>query len=297
MDKLVTLNLFTRIVELKSFSLAADQLAIPRATASHAIKQLESSLNTRLLERTTRHVRTTLDGQAYYRRCKSILSELEDADSALRDIHAKPKGILRVDLHGTHATKIVLPRIADFHQNYPDIQLIMSSGDRLVDLVKEGIDCVVRAGTLQDSSLIARPLMKMPQVICASPAYLAQYGYPQTPNDLKLHHCVGFFSSSRQHSYPFELIVDGNTVQYQLQHWLSVNDAENYVISALQGTGLIQVPRYHVEDAIQNNLLVELLKDWQSPYMNVAALYPQHKQLSPRVRVFIDWLVTLYQQL
>ncbi|VFS88312.1 D-malate degradation protein R [Raoultella planticola] len=192
MDKFDTLLLFTRIVELESFSQAADQLGIPRATASNAIKALENNLECRLLERTTRHVRTSLDGRAFYERCVHILSELDDAESSLRHTIVRPRGILRVDLHGAHATRIVLPRIDEFHIEYPDIQLVISSGDRLVDLVREGVDCAVRAGKLHDSSLVARHLATMPQVICASPTYLQQHGRPLSPDDLMSHQCVNF---------------------------------------------------------------------------------------------------------
>lgn len=193
MDKFDTMLLFTRIVELQSFSQAADQLGIPRATASNAIKSLEKNLECRLLERTTRHVRASLDGEAFYERCVHILSELDDAESSLRHSGVRPQGILRVNLHGAHATRIVLPRIDEFHARYPAIRLVISSGDRLVDLIREGVDCAVRAGKLFDSSLIARPLAQMPQVICASPDYLRKHGRPMTPDDLLSHQSVNFF--------------------------------------------------------------------------------------------------------
>ncbi|WP_313572899.1 MULTISPECIES: LysR family transcriptional regulator [Pseudescherichia] len=295
MDKFDTLLLFTRIVELESFSQAADQLGIPRATASNAIKNLENNLECRLLERTTRHVRASLDGKAFYERCVHILSELDDAESSLRHSGLRPQGILRVNLHGAHATRIVLPRIDEFHARYPNIRLVISSGDRLVDLIREGVDCAVRAGRLFDSSLIARPLASMPQVICASPEYLRKHGQPTTPDDLLSHQCVNFFSTSRGTNYPFELIVNGKEKSYPTKGWMTVNDAENYVISALRGCGLVQLPRYHVADALRNRQLQEVLSDWKSPPMRLSAIYPQHRQLSPRVRVFIDWLVSLYR--
>lgn len=294
MDKFDTLQLFTRIVELGSFSQAADQLNIPRATASNAIKELENNLQCRLLERTTRHVRPSLDGQAFYERCTQILSELDDAESSLRNVIAQPRGLLRIDLSGAHATKIVLPNIDQFHELYPDIELVISTGDRLVDLIREGIDCVVRAGRLDDSTLIARHLVDMPQVICASPDYLNKHGTPQQPEDLLSHYCVNFFSTSGGRNYPFELMVNGKKQDYFLKSWIAVNDAENYVLSALRGAGLIQVPRYHVANELKDGQLVEVLSEWQIPKMSVSALYPQHRQLSPRVRVFVAWLSELY---
>ena len=296
MDKFDTMLLFTRIVELQSFSQAADQLGIPRATASNAIKSLEKNLECRLLERTTRHVRASLDGEAFYERCVHILSELDDAESSLRHSGVRPQGILRVNLHGAHATRIVLPRIDEFHARYPAIRRVISSGDRLVDLIREGVDCAVRAGKLFDSSLISRPLAQMPQVICASPDYLRKHGRPMTPDDLLSHQSVNFFSTSRGKNYPLELIVNGKEKSYPTKGWMTVNDAENYVICALRGCGLVQLPRYHVDDALRDGLLQEVLSDWKSPAMQLSAIYPQHRQLSPRVRIFVDWLVSLYRE-
>jgi DNA-binding transcriptional LysR family regulator len=296
MDRFDSLQLFVRIVELGSFTRAAGVLDIPRATATHAVKELEARLGTRLLERTTRQVRTTLDGQAFYERCVHLLAELDDAESSLRTVASQPRGTLRLDLHGTHATQIVLPRIAEFRSRYPQIDLAISSGDRLVDLVREGIDCVVRAGTPKDSSLVARKLAVLPEVICASPDYLARFGIPRHPDELANHQAVGFFASSHDRRYPFELIVGGKITEYELGGWISVNEAESYVACALRGCGLVQLPRYHVEDALRDGRLVEVLSEWKSTGVTVSAMYPQHRQLSPRVRVFIDWVASVYEE-
>jgi DNA-binding transcriptional LysR family regulator len=296
MDRLDAMRLFTRIVELGSFSRAADERSLPRATATYAIKEMESRLGTRLLERTTRQVRPTLDGQAYYERCVHLLAELDDAESALGQGATNPSGILRVDLHGAHATHIVLPRMDEFHARYPHIELKISSGDRLVDLVREGIDCVIRAGSPKDSSLVARRIAVMPEVICASPGYLARFGTPRHPDDLAQHQAVGFFASGRDSAYPFELIVDGQLREYTLAGWLSVNDAAGYLVAATQGCGLIQLPRYRAQEHLDDGRLVEVLAAWRSPGLPVAAMYPYHRQLSPRVRVFVDWAAALYRE-
>jgi DNA-binding transcriptional LysR family regulator len=294
MDRLDALQLFTRIVEQGSFSRAAETLCIPRATATHAIKELETRLGARLLERSTRHVRPTLDGQAYYERCVQVLSDLEDAQSAFGHGAASPRGMLRVDMSGSQAARVVLPRIGEFHAQYPDIELMLSSGDRLVDLVREGVDVVIRAGAPRDVDLVARTLGAMPQVVCASPDYLAQAGTPLHPDDLPAHRAVRFFASSGGVDYPFELSVDGQLRRYDVAGWLSVNDAETYSLAALRGCGLIQVPRFHVEQELLEGRLVEVLGAWRSPVMPVTALYPSRRQLSPRVRVFVDWLVGVY---
>lgn len=295
MDRFDSFRLLTRIVELGSFTRAAGALGIPRATATHAMKELEARLGTRLLERTTRQVRPTLDGQAFYERCVQLLADLDDAESSLRTNAADPRGILRLDLHGTHATRIVLPRIDEFRSLYPRMDLVISSGDRLVDLVREGIDCVVRAGSPKDSSLVARRLAVMPEVICASPEYLRHFGTPRHPDALSSHQAVGFFASSHDRHYPFELIVDDQVRTFELGGWIAVNDAESYVTCALRGCGLIQLPRFHVEDKLRDGRLVQVLEDWSSTGLPVSAMYPLHRQLSPRVRVFIDWLARVYE--
>ena len=294
MDRLDALRLFTRIVELGSFTRAADDRQVPRATATHAIQALERRLATRLLERTTRQVRTTPDGQAFYERCIQVLADLEDAEDSLRHASTHPTGTLRVDLHGTHATQIVLPRVDEFRRRYPGIDFVVSSGDRLVDLVREGIDCVVRAGNPEDSSLVARRLVVMPEVVCASPGYLERHGRPRHPDDLGAHQAVGFFSGDRSIDYPFELIVEGQLREFELGGWMSVSDAESYVVCALQGCGLIQLPRFHVEPYLADGRLVEVLGEWTSGGVPVSAMYPRHRQLSRRVRVFVDWLSGLY---
>lgn len=296
MDRFAALQLFTRIVEVGSFTEAAQALDIPRATATHAIKELEKKLGARLLDRTTRQVKPTLDGQAFYERCKRVLADLEDAETSLSTHVANPHGTLRLDLHGAHATVILLPRIGEFRERYPQIELVISSGDRLVDLVKEGIDCVVRAGQPRDSSLVVRPLASMPQVICASPGYLARHGTPRHPSELAAHQGIGFFSRGHDSRYPFTLMVDGQPQDFEASGWISVSDAECYTSAALAGCGLIQVPRFRLEPYLQAGLLVPVLEDWVQPPMPVSAMYPFHRQLSPRVRVFIDWALTLYAE-
>lgn len=296
MDHLDALHLFTRIVEQRSFGRAADQLDIPRATATHAIKQLEARLGTRLLERSTRHVRPTPDGEAFYERCVHVLSELDDAEASLRHAASNPRGILRVDMHGTHATGIVLPRIREFRERYPNIDIVISSEDRLVDLVREGIDCAIRGGTVRDSSLVARRLAVIPEVTCASPDYLARFGTPRHPSELASHQAVQLFNSSGGRAYPFEFTIDGKLREVELKGWLTVNYAESYVVAARNGCGLIQLPRYHVEDDLRSGHLIEVLADFSGPGFPITALYPHRRQLSPRVRIFLDWVGQLYEE-
>ena len=289
MDRLDVMRLFTRIVERHSFTLAAQDLELPRSTATEAIKQLEARLGVRLLQRTTRHVRSTLDGEAYYRRCLAILGEIEEAEGAFKD--TKPRGLLRVDVHGTLARHFLLPALPDFLAQYPDLQLHLSEGDRLVDLVREGIDCVLRVGDLQDSAMIGRRVALLPEVTCAAPSYLERHGLPAGIDALDDgHRMIGFLSSATGAMLPLEFMVDGTLRKVNLPATLCVAAAESYIAAARLGLGLIQAPRYHLAADLAAGTLVEVLPQWPPSATPVSLLYPHRRQLSPRVRVFIDWI-------
>jgi DNA-binding transcriptional LysR family regulator len=288
MDRLDVMRLFTRIVERRSFTQAAEDLSLLRSSATQAIKQLEARLGVRLLQRTTRHVRPTLDGEAYYRRCLAILADVEDADAAFNQ--AKPGGLLRVDVHGTLARHFVLPALPAFLDDYPDLQLHLGEGDRLVDLVREGFDCVLRVGELQDSAMVGRRLAMLEEVTCASPGYLARHGTPDGLDALAGHLAIGFVSSVAHAALPLEFAVDGKVREVRLPSRLTVTSAETYVATARLGLGLIQVPRYHVADDLAAGRLVSVLERHPPTPTPVSLLYPHNRQLSPRVRVFVDWL-------
>ncbi|QWA10602.1 LysR family transcriptional regulator [Sodalis ligni] len=288
MDRYDAMKIFTRVVEQRSFTLAAQDLGVPRSTATDAVKLLEARLKVRLLHRTTRHVNPTLDGEAYYQRCLMILAAVEDAETAFAG--AKPKGLLRVDVHGTLSRHFLLPGLPAFLQQYPDIEFFMSEGDRLVDLVREGIDCVLRVGKLKDSDMVARRLGELAEITCAAPEYVKRYGLPASPTDLEGHHMVGFRSSATGALMPLEFSAEGVSRPYLLPAAVSVTGAESMVTAARLGLGIIQVPRYHVSDDLARGTLVPLLTDFTSSSIPVSVLYPRNRQLSPRVRVFIDWI-------
>ncbi len=306
------MRVFTRVVEQRSFTQTAEDLNLPRSTVTDAIKQLEKRLNVRLLQRTTRHVSPTLDGEAYYQRCLHIIADIEDAEMAFAN--AKPRGLLRIDVQGTLARHFVLPQLPDFIAQYPDIELFISEGDRLVDLIREGIDGVLRVGNLQDSDMVARRVTLLPQVTCAAPSYLQQYGMPHSLKQLAEHQMVGFRSSATGGLMPLEFSAHGTLPrppkanshqqssprsspeyhQIKLRTILSVSGAESFVAAARLGLGIIQVPRYHIEPDLMNGTLIEILPEYAPPSMPVSFLYPHNRQLSPRVRIFSDWLSQLF---
>lgn len=288
MDRFQEMQVFVRIAERGSFSQAAEDLQIPRATVTNLIKRLEQRLGVRLLERTTRHVRMTHDGEAYYHRCVRLLLDLEETESAFRN--APPKGLLRVNLQGTLAKHFVMPALGGFLAQYPDITLHIGEDDRLVDLVREGVDCVLRAGLLQDSSLIGRQVASLEQVTVASPEYLAQHGTPATLDDLQQHFAVDYLSSATGRAVPLEFRVGREVVERLLPARVSVTGVDLYTGAALSGLGIVQVPRYRIVQELAAGSLREVLPDCPPPPMPVSVVYPQSRQLSARVRVFSQWL-------
>lgn len=288
MDRFQEMQVFLRIADRGSFSLAAEDLQIPRATVTNLIKRLEQRLGVRLLERTTRQVRMTHDGEAYYRRCARLLADLEETDNSFRDV--LPKGLLRVNLQGTLTKHFVMPALGDFLNQYPDMTLHMSEDDRLVDLVREGVDCVLRAGKLQDSSMIGRQVAQMEQVTVASPAYLTRHGCPADLAALRTHLAVNYVSSATGRASGLDFTVNSKVVSINLRAVVSVSGAELYTGAALTGLGLVQVPRYRIASELEEGRLKIVLPGFPPPPLPVSVLYPQNRQLSARVRVFTQWL-------
>ncbi len=288
MDRFQEMQVFVRIAERGSFSKAAEDLQIPRPTVTNLVKRMEARLGARLLERTTRQVRLTHDGEAHYRRCVRLLADLEEADGAFLD--TSPKGLLRVNAQGTLTRFFVMPGLPAFLERYPDIVLQLGDDDRLVDLVREGVDCVLRTGVLQDSSLAGRQIALMPQVTVASPAYLERFGEPRRLADLESHQAVDYLSSATGRGLPLDFTVEGRNVQVRPRAVVSVTGAELYTSAALAGLGLVQVPRYRVERELAAGELKIVLPGAPPAPMPVSVLYPQNRQVSARVRVFTQWL-------
>ncbi|WP_431510220.1 LysR family transcriptional regulator [Variovorax sp. DAIF25] len=297
MDRFQEMQAFVRIAERQSFTQASEDLRIPRATVTNLIKRVEQRIGTRLLERTTRTVRLTQDGEAYYRRCVRLLADVEEAEGLFRD--TAPKGLLRVNLQGTLARHFVVPALPDFLARHPELTLHIGEDDRLIDLVREGVDCVLRAGTLQDSSMVGRRIALLPQVTVASPGYLARHGEPADPTALaapgSTHRAVDYLSSATGKPVPLEFTVDGRVSTLQLPATVSVTGTDLYTGSAVAGLGLVQVPRYRVAAELADGRLKVVLDGFAPPPMPVSVLYSQHRQLSARVRVFTQWLHEVFE--
>jgi DNA-binding transcriptional LysR family regulator len=289
MDRLDAMNLFVRIVDLGSFTKAADALRLPRASVSLALQQLEARLGVRLLNRTTRHVSATLDGQAYYERCQQILQDVGEAEDLFRSAQLSPRGRLRVDMQGNTAERFVLPYLGDFHARYPGIELQIGLGDRFVDLVREGVDCVLRSGEPKDSTMVGRRVAQLGQVTCASRSYLDRRGLPRTLEEFGTHQAVNYIGSSGR-VLPFDFLVDGQPISLTLAGPVSVTSASAYGACCRAGLGFIQAPRYNFAAFLASGELVEVFPQWQPAPLQVYVMYPHARQLSSRVRVFVDWL-------
>lgn len=295
MDRFDAMLAFTRVVELASFTKAAMSLNLPKTTVSAQVLALESRLRVKLLNRTTRHVSVTTDGAAYYERAVRLLHELEETESSLSQATSTPKGRLRVDVPGSIGRRIIIPALTGFFERFPEVELEIGCNDRPVDLLEEGVDCVIRGGELTDLSLVARRVGSLKFLTCASPAYLKQYGVPEKPGDLERHMGVHYFSSKTGKIYEFDFTKDGVKTEISGRRRLVLNDGDACVAAALAGAGIVQLPTFMVQDHIASGELVIVLGAYLSENLPIYALYLQNRHLSSKVRAFIDWIAELFE--
>ncbi|MGV6487660.1 LysR substrate-binding domain-containing protein [Stenotrophomonas bentonitica] len=292
MDRLDHLRSFLRVAELGSFTAAAEQLGLPKASVSLAVQRLEAEVGVQLLHRTTRRVRLTADGAQFQQRARDLLDDMEDLQGMFRR-DTQLKGRLRVDMSSGLARQLVIPHLPDFLARHPGLEIELSGTDRRVDLVREGFDCVVRVGPLDDNTLVARPLGVMHIVNCASPAYLAARGMPYSLEDLSHHALVHYVGTLGQRSPGFEY-HDGQAYRsVPMRGAITVNSGEAYSAAALAGLGIIQVPRLGARVALAAGTLVEVLPACVAEPMPVTLLYAQRRHLPRRVAAFMDWMAAL----
>jgi DNA-binding transcriptional LysR family regulator len=290
MDRIDVMKIFVRVAELGSFTQAADSLGLAKASTSAAVRELETELGTRLLQRTTRKVTMTQDGLAFYERSRDMLAELDELQSMFQQGDGGLAGRLRVDLPVAIARNIVIPALPAFLERHPRLQLDLSSTDRLVDVVQEGFDCILRVGWLADSSLVARPLGAFPMVNCASPSYVARFGMPASPADLARHRLVDYAPALGGRAALFEYMEGGARRSIDVPAALAVNNSDAYQSACVAGLGIIQAPRSGIASLLADGRLVSVLPDYCAAPMPVTLLYPSRRHLSRRARGFMDWL-------
>lgn len=294
MDRLEMIRIFLRVAELLSFTRASEDLGLPKASVSGAVMQLENTVGSRLLQRTTRRVRLTPDGEVFYHRGKQLLVDVDELTGLFRG-PTELTGRLRVDMPASMAKNVVIPHLPEFLATCPGISVELSAADQRVDLIKEGFDCVIRVGTLTPSNLIARPLGHYRMVNCASPAYVRSYGEPRSLDDLPGHRLVHYVQTLGARPEGLEYKDGDGYRSVRMTAAVTVNSTEAYLAACLAGLGIIQVPEAGVRTHVEKGRLLEVLADYVAAPMPVCLLYPDRRNLAARVRAFMDWVSALME--
>jgi len=298
MDRFDAMQAFARVVEAGSFTKAAETLHMSKTSVTQLVQQLEARLRVRLLNRTTRQVNVTADGAAYYERVVRLLADMDDAETSLSSGLKSPRGRLRVDVPSPLARMILIPALPTFHARYPDIQIDMGASDRLVDLIGENVDCVIRGGELTNQSLMARRVGDLQLRVCAAPSYLERAGIPVHPRDLEdtHHRTVGFLSPRTGKVLSYPLRREGESIDVQGRHVLAVDDGNAYLAAGLAGLGVLWLPDYMSKAHLARGELVPLFEGWRLDPMPLHLAFPPNRHVSTKLRVFIDWVVKLMAQ-
>lgn len=298
MDRFTAMRVFVRIVETGSFTKAADTLYINKTSVTQIIQQLEAQLNVKLLHRTTRKVTVTTDGAIYYERVLQLLADLDDIENSLTNATAVPKGRLRIDVPSPLARMLLIPALNDFYARYPDIQLNMGVSDRIVDLLDENVDCVIRGGEITNQGLVARRLGELKLNVYAAPSYLHKAGIPTHPSELEesSHYTVGFLWSREGKSFPYTMSRGQERLTVRGRHQLIVDDGNAYLAAGLAGLGILWLPEYMATPHLHSGELVTLFTEWQFQSMPLYLAHSPNRHISARLRVFIDWVAELIEQ-
>ncbi len=295
MDRFDAMQAFARVVETGSFTKAADTLHMSRTSVTQLVQQLEARLRVRLLNRTTRKVNVTADGAAYYERVLRVLADVDDAETSLSGASASPRGRLRVDVPSPLARMILIPALPAFYARYPDIQLDMGVSDRMVDIIGENVDCVVRGGELTDQSLMARHIGDLQLGVYAAPAYLKLAGLPAHPRELEdtHHRIVGFLWARTGKAVPYAMHSGDESLKVQGRHALAVDDGNAYLAAGLAGLGILWLPDYMARPHRASGELVPLFEDWRLDPMPLYIAFPPNRHVSAKLRVFMEWVAGL----
>lgn len=298
MDRFDAMQAFARVVEAGSFTRAAETLHMSKTSVTQLVQQLEARLRVRLLNRTTRQVKVTADGAAYYERVLRVLADVDDAETSLSGASASPRGRLRVDVPSPLARLILVPALPAFHARYPEIQLDMGVSDRMVDVIGDNVDCVVRGGELSDQSLVARKVGDLQLGVYAAPDYLARAGTPAHPQELEgtHHRIVGFLWARTGKAFPYAMHKGGESLKVQGRHLFAFDDGNAYLAAGLAGLGALWLPDYMARAHVVRGELLPLFRDWRLDPMPLYVAFPPNRHVSAKLRVFIEWVAELMAQ-
>ncbi|WCD77793.1 LysR family transcriptional regulator [Pseudomonas sp. TUM22785] len=298
MDRFDAMQAFARVVEAGSFTRAADTLHMSKTSVTQLVQQLEARLRVKLLNRTTRRVALTADGAAYYERVVRLLADMDDAETSLSSASASPRGRLRVDVPSPLASMILVPALPEFHARHPDIQIDMGVSDRIVDVIGENVDCVVRGGELRDQSLMARRVGDLRLGVYAAPDYLARLGVPAHPREPEdsPHRIVGFLWARTGKPVPYAMRKGNEELRVNGRYVLAVDDGNAYLAAGLAGLGVLWLPEYMALASRASGALVPLFEDWRLDPMPMYVAFPPNRHISAKLRVFIDWVAELMKR-
>ena len=295
MDRLDALKVFCSVVDAGGFRRAADRLGISTTSVTNQVAALEARFRVKLLHRTTRSMSVTDEGRQCYENAMRLLADMNELEDVLRHSTAAPSGLLRVDMPGIIGTRIVSPALPRFLRDYPEVTVRMSANDRLVDMVDEGIDVLVRIGNLLDSRLVAQTLAGTHYVCCASPDYLARRGSPASPEDLDAFECLNFVYPKSQRVRPWYFQRDGQVSSLAPRGIFVTDHVESLIGAAMAGGGIIQVLSIAVQDRIARGALVPVLTDLMAPGPDVAVLFQQRQLRAAKVKVFVEFLHEIFR--
>jgi LysR family transcriptional regulator for bpeEF and oprC len=289
MDRFDAMRAFVQVVESGSYTKAAQQLNLHKATVSQQIQQLEDKLGTRLLTRTTRSVTSTEEGLAYYQHACSILQQVDEVETQLRKGTSAPAGHLRVDVPVAMGRLVFAPAIRGFLERYPKITIELGCTDRAVDLVQEGVDCALRGGQLPDSRLSARRVGDLRFVLCAAPHYIEQHGLPETAEDVARYHQIGFVLASTGKVRPVTLMREGRKVEIEVPSRFVTTDSAVALSAGLDGLGIIVLAEFVASHYLTSGALVRVLPGWQCPSLPLHLVTPTARKRAARVQAFLHW--------
>jgi DNA-binding transcriptional LysR family regulator len=294
-DQLLALRVFVRIADAGSFAKAADSLNLPRSSVSKLLQDLEEHLGARLVERSTRALTITPAGLAYREHAIALLADLDQMDAGAASALASPRGRLRVDVGSSLANLFIIPALADFRRRFPDIELMLGVNDRPVDIIGDGVDCVIRGGVLPDSSLVARQLATLSSVTCATPDYFAVHGTPTHPTALTDGHtAICYFFPQTGKSLPLRYSRRGETHELAARSAISVSESTAQIQAVLEGLGIGQIFRFSVRDHLASGRLVTVFDDWEQPSLPLHLVYPSSRHPNAKTRAFAEWVVELF---
>jgi LysR family transcriptional regulator for bpeEF and oprC len=297
MDRLDALKVFCAVVDAGGFSRAAARLGISTSSVTHQIGVLEAHFGVRLLNRTTRSMSLTDEGRRCVEQARRLLEDMADLESGMSDAQQAPRGSLRVDMPGILARQVVAPALPRFLAAYPELSVRLTASDRLIDMVDEGVDVMLRIGELSDSALVARAVYRNRYICCAAPEFIARHGRPEHPDELDRFPCLNFVYPKTRQLRPWAFQQDGQPFTATPRGAVAMDHVESLIEMAARGGGIVQHLSVSLAEPLRGGALVPLLEPWQAAGPDVSVLYPQRHQRAAKIKVFVDFVATLFADL